>query len=261
MASTLRLVGAALLTAAAAVAQFRPVSCEFSPAFVVEGQPVTIRVRCERGISNPDACGFLKVHAGSQAGPIVAHYAACAPGPLTVAPWALHSYQWDGLDHAVPGNPRPVAPGTYWFHVDCSDAAGGSAYDDWFCLTVVPANPVVGRRPVTIAPVAGTFQIGATTTLRVESPDDAGSVFQMFLSFDSKAPVALPGVFEFGLSLPIYLWGTTTPLDLSGGAVFPLSLPNQASLVDRGFVLQAQVIDISTGFPRKSNCLPVIVKP
>ena len=256
-----RLIAAATLIAGTAAAQFRPVSLEFSPAVATEGQPVQITVRCESGMFNWDPCGFYQVHPGSQSAPAISHYAFCTRNILIKNPWELHTAQWDLNDYSTSFSGTPVAPGEYWIHVNCQNQMQTAVYDEWFCLTVVPASSPPGSVPATIEPSLGSFQVGTTTQIRVSSPDDAMSIYQMYFSFDSNMPIGVPGFVEFGLSAPIYLWGGPTPLDALGNSTFRLGLLNQPHVVDRAFVLQVQVVDLITGLPKASNCLSVMIKP
>jgi hypothetical protein len=205
----------------------------FSPNPVAPGALVTFTGTDAggQGIHLPSPCTWLRIHAGSQTGPIVNLGLSCPSVLVPVAANGTFSFTWDQRDDTG----QLVAPGKYWCEVLAYDNGFTTAYRDWFCLSIQPP----GAPAIT---AAGPARIGLNTPLQITAPGQGGAIWVAAASLSSNVPIVVPGL-DICLSNPLFFGPFTTPvggLDASGNSSgLELVVPNAPFVLWQGLHVQA----------------------
>lgn len=225
------------------------VSVEFSPNPPSQGALVTIvgTDQTGRGVTLPSPCTWVRIHQGSQAGPVVGPNGFCPAVLVPIPPNASFRLQWDQLD----GNGRPLPAGDYWFETRVWDPSLSNLMVDWFCLRVMPPQ---STDPLLRA--AGQAQIGQVTQLALASPAHGNGVFFLAASLSSNNPVQAFGL-QTCLSQPItadLFLPAFGPLDPSGASPsIGMAIPNLPAIRFWGLQVQALVSDLALANPQLTN--------
>jgi hypothetical protein len=233
IAFAMRSLFLALVLAAPAAAQ--AVSLEFTPDPVPPAVPVTLTGTnaSAASIVLPSPCTWVRIHQGSQAGPVVGPNGGCITLPITVLSGGMFTQQWNQLDP----NSAPVPPGSYWAETRVYDANFTAIQTNWFCFTILaPGAPALTA--------AGPAQRGQSTALQIAAPSAAGGFWFCALSLDSNNPVTVLGL-PTCLSLPVTGDAFTNSFGMLDGqgrsAGLALNVPNLAFLQYRGLQVQAML--------------------
>ncbi len=224
-------------------------SAEFSPNPAPPGAQVTFTVTdaTGQGLILPSPC-FVTIHRGTQDGPIVGLSVACPQVLVPVPPNGSYSFTWDQRDE----NGKLVPPGRYWF---AAQQAIDFGEDDFFCLSI--QGP---EEPALTAKVAA--EVGRTTALMINSPNDAGALYLAALSMSSNSPLSVFGL-DTCLSPPIFISPLVRPIGFlgsSGQANLAVRIPKIPGLSFQGFHVQALIIGNGRAW-RLTNGLSFSIRP
>ena len=209
-------------------------SGEFSPNPAPPGAPVTFTLTdaTGQGLILSSSCGFFTIHQGTQDGPTVGLSIACPQVQVSVPANGSFSFTWDQRD----ANGNPVPQGRYWFEARAWDPGLAQMLTEFFCLSI--------QRPDEPALTAGgVAQVGKTTALTINSPNDPGAPYLAFVSLSSNRPFSAFGL-DTCLSLPIFVSPLVKAfgfLGSSGQANLAVRVPNLPGLSFEGFHVQALV--------------------
>ena len=202
------------------------------------------------GFQLASPCGDVDIHVGSPSGTPLPNPPSCGPGLTTVPPFGTFTYTWPPVDPT--GTTWP--DGEYWFRFRAIDPVTSQPFEELFSVRLNHQGSTIG--------VQGDVRLGNTYPINLFG-GPAGAFYWMFLSRTSNQPIFYQGILWSISPDGLFFASLTNPLsvlsnsfgilDGTGAATGDLVVPPVMQLAYSGFVLQALILDQSTGIYRSTN--------